>query len=79
MPAWHDEDVGRGSRRDVAEGDHQVVGVDLGRGDPAGHDPAEEAVGDGRLGRGRVAHHSIGFVLMSQPIAPTRSAIAYDT
>ena len=27
----------------------------------------------------RAAHHSAGFVLMSQPIAPMRPAIAYET
>ena len=42
--AWHDEDMRRGARRDVADRDHDVVPVDGRRGDLTGHDAAEEAI-----------------------------------
>lgn len=76
--ARDDEDMGRGPWGDVAERDDRVVGVDLGRRDGAGGDRAEEAIAR-RARRPLRGHQSAGFVLMSQPIVPTRPAMAYDT
>ena len=78
----HEQDVGRRPRRDVADGDDEVVVVDaIGR-DLAGHDAAEQD--SRRLRRSsspsRVAgHQSTGFELMRKPIVPTSPAIRYDT
>ena len=69
------QDVGRGARGDVAEGDDEVVLVDARRRDLAGDDPAEQAVGHG----GSFGHQSTGFELIRNPIVPTSPAIRYDT
>src|SRR5215203_1240802 len=45
VPPRHEEDVRRGSWRDVADRDEEVVLMDPIRGDLAGHDPAEQAAG----------------------------------
>ena len=85
---WDDQDVRRSPRGDIAEGHDEIVGMHLRRRDLACRDLAEQAVGRRRNvrrrrrsrrvrpWRARVAHHSTGLALMSQPIAPTRPAIA---
>ncbi len=71
--AGHDQDVRRGTRRDVTDRDDLIVLVDARRGHLAGHDPAEEAAWVAPAG-----HQSAGFALIRNPIVPTRNAIPYE-
>jgi len=72
--ARHEQDVGGCLRIDVANRNDQVVFVDRCRSKLAGDNAAEEAVGAGfRI------HHSCGFVVIRNPIVPTRAVMAYDT
>ena len=83
-------DRGDGARVD----DDEVRGLGVGRDDAhtAASQPARDGLGLGVVhlaaeilddggpdGAQNVAHHSVGFVLISTPIVPTSAAIAYDT
>ena len=75
-----EQDVGRRPRRDVAEGDDQVVLVDARR--PGSRRRRCGRTGSphgGRASASRRRHHSTGFELIRNPIVPTRPAIRYDT
>ena len=71
------QDVGRGVRRDVAEGEDEVVLVQERR-------PGPRRRRSGRTGsrstRGRSpSSQSVGFVLIRNPMIPTSPAIRYET
>ena len=73
VPARDEQDVGRGSRSDVADREDLVVLVQPGGRQLVGHDPAEQARGGGH--QGSFAPQNEGFVLMRKPITPTSAAI----
>ena len=81
VAARDEQDMGRRARRDVADGDDQVVLVEPVDGiSPAtirqkrqssGIDPSAMSCGIGR-------HHSTGLELIRNPMVPTSPAIRYD-